>query len=166
MIGSDVELGDGVVVYHPDLVNLYGCRIGAGTKIGAFVEIRKDVRIGRNVKIQAFVFIPEGVTIGDGVFLGPHACFTNDRHPRAVRPDGSPLTESDWILERTVVEDHASIGANATILCGVTIGANAMVGAGALVTRDVPANAVVGGVPARVIGEVRDRVGDGAHRRS
>src|SRR5512136_3044678 len=96
MIASDVRLGEDVTIYHPDLVNLYGCEIGDGCKIGAFVEIRKQVKIGRNVKIQAFAFIPEGVTIEDGVFVGPHACFTNDKHPRAVNPDGSLMTADDW----------------------------------------------------------------------
>jgi len=156
LIGSDVEMGSDVVIRHPDLVNLYGCRIGNGTSIGAFVEIRKTVVIGRNVKIQAFVFIPEGVMIHDEVFLGPHVCFTNDRYPRAVNMDGSTQGDGDWQREETIVEERASIGANATILCGVTIGANAMVGAASLVARDVPPNAIVAGVPARVTGDVRD----------
>lgn len=149
MISDDVVLGEDVRIYHPDLVNLYGCRIGDNCKIGAFVEIRKDVVIGRNVKIQAFVFIPEGVTIEDGVFLGPHVCFTNDKHPRSVGPDGELLTDEDWEQVPTRVKQGASIGANATILCGVTIGRGAMVGAGAVVTRDVPDEATVVGVPAR-----------------
>lgn len=157
MIGKDVQLGEDVIIYHPDLVNLYGCRIGDGTKIGAFVEIRRDVQIGRNVKIQAFAFIPEGVTIEDGVFVGPHACFTNDRFPAAVGPDGSLQDQGDWQLLPTLIEHGASIGANATILCGLTVGSGALVAAGAVVTRDVPANAIVAGVPARVVGDVRDR---------
>jgi UDP-2-acetamido-3-amino-2,3-dideoxy-glucuronate N-acetyltransferase len=156
LIASDVELSLDVTIHHPDLVNLYGCRIGEGTSIGAFVEIRKSVVIGRNVKIQAFVFIPEGVTVHDGVFLGPHVCFTNDRYPRAVNEDGTTQDDGDWQLEPTIVERRASIGANATILCGLTIGANAMIGAGTLVTRDVPPNAVVMGVPGRIVGDVRD----------
>ena len=159
MIASDVRLGEDVTIYHSDLVNLYGCEIGDGCKIGAFVEIRKQVRIGRNVKIQAFAFIPEGVTIEDGVFIGPHVCFTNDKHPRAVNPDGSLMKPSDWQIVPTLVKQGASIGANATILCGITIGEYAMVGAGAVVSRDVPAYAIVTGVPARVVGDVRDGEG-------
>ncbi len=157
MIASDVRLGVGVIVYHPDLVNLYGCEIGDGCKIGAFVEIRKQVTIGRNVKIQAFAFVPEGVTIEEGVFIGPHVCFTNDKHPRAVNPDGSLMDAGDWPLIPTLVRRGASLGANATILCGTVIGEYAMVGAGAVVTKDVPAYALVLGVPAQVVGDVRDR---------
>lgn len=156
MIADDVRLGRNVVIYNPDLVNLYGCTIGDGTKVGTFVEIRKQTTIGRNVKIQAFAFIPEGVVIEDGVFIGPHACFTNDVYPRAVKADGSLLTESDWSVVPTLVKAGASIGANATILCGVTIGEHAMVGAGAVVTADVPPFAIVAGVPARVIGDSRE----------
>jgi acetyltransferase-like isoleucine patch superfamily enzyme len=157
MIGSDVKLGKGVTIYHPELVNLYGCEIGDGCKIGAFVEIRRQVTIGRNVKVQAFVFIPEGVTIEDGVFIGPHACFTNDKYPRAVNPDGSLMAADDWRVVPTWVRQGASIGANATIVCGVTIGEQAIVAAGAVVSRDVPAHAIVAGAPARVVGDVRDR---------
>ena len=151
MIKDDVVLGEGVIVFQPDLVNLYGCTIGAGTKVGAFVEIRNGVTIGANCKIQAFVFVPEGVTVGDGVFLGPHVCFTNDRFPAAVLPDGGQMSEHDWVLEETFVDDRARIGANATILCGVTIGQGALVGAGAVVTKSVPANAVVVGNPAVIV---------------
>lgn len=157
MIATDVRLGKNVIVYHPDLVNLYGCEIGDGTKIGAFVEIRKQVRVGSNVKIQAFAFVPEGVTIGDGVFIGPHVCFTNDKYPQAVNQDGSLLSDNDWELVPTIVKKGANIGANSTILCGVTIGEHALVGAGAVVTRDVPAYAIVAGVPAQVIGDVRQK---------
>jgi UDP-2-acetamido-3-amino-2,3-dideoxy-glucuronate N-acetyltransferase len=157
VIASDVRLGQGVIIYHPDLVNLYGCEIGDGCKIGAFVEIRKQVQIGRNVKIQAFAFIPEGVTIEDGVFIGPHACFTNDKYPHAVNPDGSLMGPSDWEVVPSLVKQGASIGANATILGGITIGEYAMVGAGAVVTHDVPGYAVVLGVPARVVGDVREQ---------
>lgn len=156
-IASDVKLSDGVIIYHPELVNLYGCEIGAGCKIGAFVEIQKQIKIGRNVKIQAFAFIPEGVTIEDGAFIGPHVCFANDKYPRAVNPDGSLMEADDWEVIPTLVRQGASIGANATIMCGATIGEYAMVGAGAVVTRDVPAYAIVAGVPARVVGDVRDR---------
>lgn len=151
MIAEDVVLGPDVVIHQPSLVNIYGCEIGAGTRIGAFVEIRKTVKIGHNVKIQAFVFIPEGVVIEDGVFLGPHVCFTNDPYPKAVHPDGEPLAPSDWQVVGTLVRRHASIGANATIRCGVTIGENAMVGAGSVVLNDVPDGATVAGNPARPI---------------
>lgn len=157
MIAPDVLLGKDVTIYHPELVNLYGCEIGDGCKIGSFVEIRKQVTIGRNVKIQAFVFIPEGVTIEDGVFIGPHACFTNDVYPHAINPDGSLMGAGDWEIVPTQVRAGASIGANATILCGVTVGEHALVGAGAVVTRDVPAYAIVTGVPARVAGDVREK---------
>ena len=157
MIASDVSLGKDVVIYHPDLVNLYGCKIGDSCKIGAFVEIRKSVKIGRNVKIQAFAFIPEGITIEDGVFIGPHVCFTNDKYPKAVNQDGTLMNSDDWEIIPTVVQKGANIGANATIICGVTIGEHALIGAGAVVTRDVPSYALVAGVPARVIGDVRDR---------
>jgi UDP-2-acetamido-3-amino-2,3-dideoxy-glucuronate N-acetyltransferase len=157
MIASDVRLGKNVMIYHPDQVNLYGCEIGDDCKIGSFVEIRKDVTIGRRVKIQAFAFIPEGVTIEDGAFIGPHACFTNDRYPWAVAADGQLLKESEWERLPTRVKSGASIGANATILCGLTIGTQAMVGAGAVVTRDVPDFKMVAGVPARVVGDVREK---------
>ena len=157
MIAADVHLGENVVVYHPDLVNLYGCEIGDGCKIGAFVEIRRQVKVGRNVKIQAFAFIPEGVTVEDGVFIGPHVCFTNDKYPRAVNPDGSLMEAEDWEIVPTLVKQGASLGANATIMCGITVGEYALVGAGAVVTCDVPAYAIVTGVPARVVGDVRDR---------
>ena len=156
MIASDVRLGENVMVYHPDQVNLYGCEIGEGCKIGSFVEIRRDVQIGSNVKIQAFAFIPEGVIIEDGVFIGPHVCFTNDKYPRAVNPDGSLMDADDWEIVQTIVKKGANIGANATIICGTTIGEQALIGAGAVVTRDVPAYAIVAGVPAQVIGDVRE----------
>jgi acetyltransferase-like isoleucine patch superfamily enzyme len=152
-ISEDVVLGEGVMIYHPDLVNLYGCKIGDDTKIGAFVEIQKNAFVGANVKIQAFAFIPEGVTIGDGVFIGPHATFTNDVYPRAINPDGSLQEAEDWQVIPTTVEKGASIGANATILCGITIGEFAMIGAGAVVTKDVPPRKLVVGSPARIIGD-------------
>jgi acetyltransferase-like isoleucine patch superfamily enzyme len=157
MIKDDVKLGKGAVVFQPDLVNLYGCEIGEETKIGAFVEIRKTVVIGKRCKIQAFAFIPEGVTIEDGVFIGPHVCFTNDLFPRAVNDDGSQQSAADWVTVPTLVKAGASIGANATILCGITIGRSALVGAGAVVTKDVPDFAIVGGNPAKVLGDARDR---------
>jgi UDP-2-acetamido-3-amino-2,3-dideoxy-glucuronate N-acetyltransferase len=157
MIKDDVKLGKGAVVFQPDLVNLYGCEIGGETKIGAFVEIRKGVVIGKRCKIQAFAFIPEGVTVEDGVFIGPHVCFTNDLFPRAINDDGSQQSAADWVTVPTLVKAGASIGANATILCGITIGRSALVGAGAVVTRDVPDFAIVGGNPAKVLGDARDR---------
>ncbi len=151
MIASNVELGDGVVIHHPDLVNLYGCRVGTGTRIGTFVEIQKNVVVGRNCKISSHTFICEGVTIEDGVFIGHGVMFTNDLHPRATRPDGRLQTEADWEVIPTVVKRGASIGSNATILAGVTIDEGALVGAGAVVTHDVPARAWVAGVPARIM---------------
>jgi len=157
MIGPDVKLGKDVTIYHPEQVNLYGCEIGDGCRIGAFVEIRRQVKVGRNVKIQAFAFIPEGVTIEDGCFIGPHVAFTNDLYPRATNPDGSPKKPDDWVVEPTKVEAGASIGANATLLCGITIGEHAVVGAGAVVTKNVPPYAIVAGVPACVIGDVRKK---------
>jgi len=153
-VGEDVELGEGTKVYGT--VNLYGCKIGKECIVGSFVEIRKGVVIGNRCKIQAFAFIPEGITIEDNVFIGPHACFTNDRYPRACNPDGSLQDASDWKLEETVVKKGASIGAGAVIMCGLTIGENSMVAAGAVVTKDVPAGKLVAGNPAKVIGEAKE----------
>jgi len=144
---DDCDIGEDTIVR--DYVNLYGCKIGNGCRIAAYVEIQRGVKIGDRCKIEAFAFIPSGVTIEDEVFVGPHACFTNDRVPKAV---------GDWEITPTLVKKGASIGANATIICGVTIGENALVGAGAVVTKDVPANAVVVGAPARTIGS-RDSMG-------
>ncbi len=146
---NNVKLGENVKIF--DFVNLYGCSIGDNTKIGTFVEIQKNATIGKNCKISSHTFICEGVHIGDGVFIGHNVTFINDRVPRAVNPDGSLQTEADWKLEETFVKNGASIGSSATILCGVTIGENAIVGAGAVVTKDVPPNTVVAGVPAKVI---------------
>jgi acetyltransferase-like isoleucine patch superfamily enzyme len=157
LIAPDVRLGSDVVIHRPDLVNLYGCEIGDGTTIGAFVEIRRDVRVGRNVKIQAFAFIPEGVCLEDGVFVGPHVCFTNDRYPRAVDDDGRLLGPGDWERLPTLVCREAVLGAHATILCGITIGVGALVAAGAVVTRDVPDYGLVAGNPARIAGDARER---------
>ena len=151
MITKDVKLGKNVKIYHPNLVNLYGCEIGDNCVIGAFVEIRKQVKIGKNVKIQAFAFIPEKVTIEDNVLIGPHACFINDKLPRATNSKGVLKGTSDWKAIPTLVKKGASIGANATILCGVTIGRGSLVGAGAVVTKDVPAGAVVAGNPAQIL---------------
>ena len=157
MVKSDVRLGEGVAIYHPDLVNLYGCQIGAGTKIGTFVEIQKGASVGARCKISSHTFICEGVDIEDGVFVGHGVMFTNDIYPKAVNPEGDLQTEADWQVVRTHVKARASIGSNATILCGITIGERALVGAGAVVTRDVPDYAIVAGVPARVVGDVRER---------
>jgi|SRR6476646_10110697 acetyltransferase-like isoleucine patch superfamily enzyme len=157
MIAPDVALGNGVVIHQPDLVNLYGCSIGDGSKVGAFVEVQKGVHIGRNCKISSHTFICTGVTIEDGVFVGHGVMFINDSYPSAVNPDGSLQTEADWHLSETRIKTGASIGSNATILCGVTVGAGALVGAGAVVTHDVPDHAIVAGVPARPVGDVRKR---------
>ena len=157
MIAEDVELAPDVVVFHPDLVNLYGCRIGGGTKIGTFVEIQRGAAVGTNCKISSHSFICEGVTIEDGVFVGHGVMFINDVYPSAVTEDGSLQTAADWQVIRTRVKSRASIGSNATILAGLTVGESALVGAGAVVTHDVPDHAVVAGVPARVVGDVREK---------
>jgi acetyltransferase-like isoleucine patch superfamily enzyme len=149
VIADSVRLGENVVIHHPSLVNLYGCSIGDGSRVGTFVEIQRGAAIGRHCKISSHTFICEGVTIEDGVFIGHGVMFTNDLFPRAVNPDGSLQTDSDWTLVPTRVEEGASIGSNATILAGVTIGRGALVGAGAVVTRDVPPFTTVAGVPAR-----------------
>jgi UDP-2-acetamido-3-amino-2,3-dideoxy-glucuronate N-acetyltransferase len=158
MISPDVVLGNGVRIFQPDLVNLYGCVIGDGTKIGAFVEIQCDATIGSNCKISSHTFICTGVTIEDGVFVGHGVMFINDVYPRAVNPDGSLQTEADWKVAGTRIKSEASLGSNCTIMGGVTVGRGAMVGAGAVVTKDVPDYAVVAGVPARTVGDVRERM--------
>jgi UDP-2-acetamido-3-amino-2,3-dideoxy-glucuronate N-acetyltransferase len=152
MISPDVQLGRDVSIPHPDLVNLYGCVIGDHCKIAAFVEIQRGVVIGANVKIEAFAFIPTGVRVDDGAFIGPHVCFTNDRFPRATDERGDLLGASEWEVVPTRVGRRASIGANATIVCGVTIGEGAMVGAASIVTHDVPPHVLVVGSPARIVG--------------
>ena len=148
-IAADVKLGENVRIAA--FTNLYGCEIGDGTKIGTFVEIQRGAKIGRRCKISSHSFICEGVTLEDEVFIGHGVMFTNDRVPRATRPDGTLQTQADWRCELTVVKHRASIGSGATLLCGLTIGAGAMVGAGSVVTRDVPAGATVVGNPARIV---------------
>jgi acetyltransferase-like isoleucine patch superfamily enzyme len=152
-ISKDVKLGKGVRIYG--FVNLYGCVIGANTKIGAFVEIQKGARIGRNCKISSHTFICEGVMIEDDVFVGHNTTFINDKYPRATAPGGGVATEADWTVQPTLVKRGASIGSSATILCNVTIGEGAIVGAGSVVTRDVPPHAIVAGNPARVLRRVK-----------
>jgi len=154
-VAESVKLGNNVKIFHPTLVNLYGCTVGEDTKIGSFVEIQKGASIGARCKISSHSFICEGVRIEDEVFVGHGVMFTNDRYPRAANRDGSPQTEADWKVEPTHVKRTASIGSNATIICGVTIGVGALVGAGAVVTKSVPDYAIVAGVPARVVGDTR-----------
>jgi acetyltransferase-like isoleucine patch superfamily enzyme len=146
-VAPDVRMGRNVSLYG--FVNLYGCEIGDGTRIGTFVEIQKGARVGRNCKVQSHTFICEGVTIEDGCFIGHNVTFINDLYPRAVRKDGTLQSEADWKCVPTRVCRRASIGSSATILAGVTIGENAVIGAGSVVTRDVRANAIVAGNPAR-----------------
>jgi len=148
-IAPDVKLGKDVRIFA--FVNLYGCSIGDGSKIGTFVEIQKNAVIGRNVKVSSHTFICEGVKIEDDVFIGHNVSFINDKYPRSTTPGGSLQTEADWNLVSTLVKKGASIGTSATILCGVTIGENAIVGAGSVITKDVPDNAVVAGNPARIL---------------
>jgi UDP-2-acetamido-3-amino-2,3-dideoxy-glucuronate N-acetyltransferase len=151
-IAQDVKLGKDVKIYS--FVNLYGCEIGDGSKIGAFVEIQKGVSIGQNVKVSSHTFICEGVTVEDEAFIGHGVMFINDKYPHATNPDGSAQTEQDWVCIPTLVKRRASIGSNATILCGVTIGEGAIVGAGSVVTADVAPYTIVAGNPARILRKV------------
>ena len=151
-IAPDVKLGQNVKIFS--FVNLYGCTIGDNTKIGTFVEIQKNAVIGRNCKISSHTFICEGVHIEDDVFIGHNVTFINDLYPRATTPSGGLQTEADWKVIETFVRKGASIGSSATILAGVTIGENAIIGAGAVVTKDVPPHAIVAGVPARLIRKI------------
>lgn len=146
-ISADVQMGDNVRLSK--FINLYGCKIGENTKIGAFVEVQKNATIGSNCKISSHSFVCEGVEIQDGVFIGHGVMFINDKFPRSVNSDGSMQTEADWSVTRTIVKKGASIGSNATVLCGITIGEGAVIGAGAVVTKDVPANTIVAGNPAK-----------------
>ena len=148
-ISEDVKLGKNVRLSK--FINLYGCEVGDGSRVGAFVEIQKNARVGRNCKISSHSFICEGVTIEDNVFIGHGVTFINDAYPRATTPDGAPQTEKDWSVEPTLVKKGASIGSGATILSNLVIGENALVGAGSAVTRDVPDNAIVAGNPARLL---------------
>jgi acetyltransferase-like isoleucine patch superfamily enzyme len=155
-IAETVQLGEDVQIFHPSLVNLYGCSIGTGTRIGAFVEVQKNASIGARCKISSHTFICEGVTIEDEVFVGHGVMFTNDLYPRATNADGSAQSEADWTVVPTLIRRAASLGSNATIIAGVTIGVQALVGAGAVVTKDVPDYAIVAGVPARIVGDTRN----------
>jgi acetyltransferase-like isoleucine patch superfamily enzyme len=148
-VTDDVRLGANVRLSK--FINLYGCQIGDDTKIGAFVEIQKNTTVGRRCKISSHTFICEGVVIEDNVFIGHGVMFTNDAYPRATTPDGDLQTEADWKVQPTVIRRGASIGSGATILCNLSVGENAIVGAGSVVTRDVPPNVIVAGNPARIL---------------
>ena len=156
-ISDDVKLGTKVEILHPQLVNIYGCKIGDGTEIGPFTEIQKNVAIGSRCKISSHTFICEGVVIEDEVFVGHGVTFINDLYPRATNPEGSLQTDEDWQVISTNVRRHASIGSNATILAGVTIGEGALIGAGSVVTKDVPEFAITVGNPSTIVGDIRDR---------
>lgn len=153
-ISNDVKLGDNLK--FSKFINLYGCAIGDNTKIGAFVEIQKNASVGKNCKISSHTFICEGVTIEDDVFIGHNVCFINDKYPRATAGQGKLQTEADWKVVPTVVKKGASIGSGATILCNVTIGEKAIVGAGSVVTKDVPSNTIVAGNPATIKRRIND----------
>ncbi|MBK9332828.1 MAG: N-acetyltransferase [Ignavibacteria bacterium] len=148
----NVKLGKDVKIF--DFVNLYGCEIGDNTKIGTFVEIQKNATVGRNCKVSSHTFICEGVHVGDNVFIGHNVTFINDKFPRATAAGGNLQTEEDWTVIETYVKEGASIGSSATIMCGVTIGENSIIAAGAVVTKDIPANAIAGGVPAKIMKKV------------
>ncbi len=154
-IAEDVKLGDNVKIF--DFVNLYGCEIGDSTKIGTFVEIQKGAKIGNNCKISSHSFICEGVTIEDNVFIGHNVTFINDAYPRATT-NGKMQTEEDWVCIPTLIKRGASIGSSATLLCGITVGENSIVGAGSVVTKDVPPDTIVAGNPARVIRKINEKV--------
>ena len=154
-IAPDVKLGKDVKVY--DFVNLYGCEIGDNTKIGTFVEIQKGSRIGKNCKVSSHTFICEGVTIEDNVFVGHNVTFINDLYPRATTASGELQTDDDWNCIPTLVKKGASIGSSATLLSGITVGENAIVGAGSVVTKDVPPSTIVAGNPARVIRRIKEK---------
>ena len=163
-IAPDVKLGKDVKLSR--FINLYGCEVGDGTKIGAFVEIQKNASIGRNCKVSSHTFICEGVTVEDNVFIGHSVTFINDSYPRATNGDGGLQTEQDWRVERTRVKRGASVGSGATILCNVVIGENAIVGAGAVVTKDVAPNTIVAGNPARVLRVLHSTIAEAADEES
>ena len=154
LIASDVKLGKNVIIH--DFVNLYGCEIGDNTKIGTFVEIQKGAKVGKNCKISSHTFICEGVTIENNVFVGHNVTFINDVYPKATAKDGNLQTEEDWNCVRTLVKKGASIGSSTTLLCGITVGENAIIGAGSVVTRDVPSNTIVAGNPTRVFRNITE----------
>ncbi|MGD9899084.1 MAG: acyltransferase [Calditrichaceae bacterium] len=149
LIADDVQLGANVKIFN--FVNLYGCKIGDNSKIGTFVEIQKGAVVGRNCKISSHTFICEGVSIEDDVFIGHNVTFINDVYPKATAGNGKLQTEDDWVCIKTYIKRGASIGSSATLLCGITVGENAIVGAGSVVTKDVPPNTIVAGNPARVL---------------
>lgn len=153
-IADDVKLGENVRIF--DFVNLYGCEIGANTKVGAFVEIQRGAKIGSNCKVSSHTFICEGVTIEDNVFIGHNVTFINDNYPRATTAEGEMQTAEDWHCIPTLIKKGASIGSSTTLLCGITVGENAMVGAGSVVTKDVPPNTIVAGNPARIIRKIEE----------
>jgi acetyltransferase-like isoleucine patch superfamily enzyme len=154
-IANSVRMGRNVTIHHPEQVNLYGCQIGDDTRIGSFVEIQKNATVGARCKISSHTFICEGVTIEDEVFIGHGVMFTNDLYPKAANADGTPQSEQDWAVVETKVKRGASIGSNVTILAGVTVGEYALVGAGAVVTKDVDSRQIVAGVPAAPLGTVQ-----------
>jgi acetyltransferase-like isoleucine patch superfamily enzyme len=153
-IAPDVQLGKDVKIY--DFVNLYGCEIGDNTKIGTFVEIQKGAKIGKNCKVSSHTFICEGVTIEDNVFIGHNVTFINDLYPRATTEEGQLQNDNDWVCVPTLVKEGVSIGSSVTLLCGVTVGENAIIGAGSVVVRDVPSNTVVAGNPARILRKISE----------
>ncbi len=161
-IAPDVKLGKGVKLSK--FINLYGCEVGDDSKIGAFVEIQKNAKVGKNCKISSHSFVCEGVVIEDNVFIGHGVTFINDTYPRATTDDGALQTEADWKVEATVIKKGASIGSGATILCNVTIGEHAIVGAGSVVTKDVPAHAIVAGNPARMLRQLASAAAGGARK--
>ena len=161
-VAPDVKLGREVKLSK--FINLYGCEIGDETKVGAFVEVQKNAKIGQRCKISSHTFICEGVTIEDNVFIGHGVTFINDTYPRAANPGGTLQTEADWKVQTTLVKKGASIGSGSTILSKVTVGENAMVGAGSVVTRDVPANAIVAGNPARLLRKLSQQMTEEANR--
>jgi acetyltransferase-like isoleucine patch superfamily enzyme len=154
LISDDVKLGENVKLSK--FINLYGCSIGENSKIGAFVEIQKNAAIGKNCKISSHSFICEGVTIEDNVFVGHNVMFINDTYPRATNPQGTLQTEADWVCTPTLVKCGAAIGSSVTLLCGITVGENSIVGAGSVVTKDVPSNTIVAGNPAKILREIKE----------